>query len=44
MLIDEAQAVELTRREARNALSHQVVVGGTMFIGGVRLTRRLLQS
>jgi hypothetical protein len=44
MLVDKAQAIELPSRQARHALSHRVIIGGTIFVGGVRQTRRLLQS
>ena len=44
MLVDKAEAVELPGGEPRDTLSHRVVVGGAVFVGGVRQTRRLLQS
>ena len=44
VLVDKAQAVELAGGQARYTLGHRVIIGGTMFVGGVRQTRRLLQS
>jgi hypothetical protein len=45
MLVHEAQAVELTRRQPGHTLRHGIVVRrALMSIGRVRQTRRLLQS
>jgi hypothetical protein len=45
MLVDEAQAIELSGGQPGNALGHRVFARGTLvFIGRVRQTRRLLQS
>jgi len=45
MLVDEAQAVELALRQACDTLRHRIVIGrAAISVGGVRQTRRLLQS
>jgi hypothetical protein len=45
MLVDEAQTIKLACRQARQALSHDVIMQWPFnTVGGVRHPRRLLQS